>query len=680
MKLDKNIIPIVFSLGEDFTMPTSVAITSLLYNANETTFYDIYLFVTKNFGRQYRDKLNSLKTKFNNFNITYIEIDNEFEDVKVNVAHIKKPTYYRLLIPKILTNYKKCIYLDGDVIVEKDLKELYSIELDDKYVAGVKAIGYHFLPDKGEEYCQKIGLPYISDYINVGVLLFNLELIRKNEISKIIEDEIKKNKNFPSDDQDVLNLTCYNYIKHLPFKYNVMVNRVNESRNDLNKVFLPEEIKQAIEYPIIIHFANARVKPWENIRCIFANNWWKYALISPFKDELKKLMEKIEKEVDIIKLINTLKKEKTIILFGYSEIGKKIYDILYSNGVNNIVCFCDNDEKKQNKLLEIPVFPISEALAKYPDSCILITSQNYYRDIKVQLLQMGISTSKIYRYIMKDYEYYKALDSKYYETEVEERGLIDTGRKLRLKEPENFNEKVNWLKLYERKREKTVLSDKFLVREQVINKIGEKYLIPLLGVYNNFDEIDFDKLPNSFVIKANHGSGWNIIVKNKNFIDKYSIKQEINHWLITNYAYMLGLEFQYLDISRKIIIEKYMADKNGELFDYKFLCFNGKVEYCWADIDRYTNHTRNVYDRNWNKQNFTITFQNSDREIKKPDNFEEMIEIAEKLSRGFKHVRIDLYNVDGKIYFGEYTFTSCNGNEIILPYEYNVKLGNLITI
>lgn len=135
---------------------------------------------------------------------------------------------------------------------------------------------------------------------------------------------------------------------------------------------------------------------------------------------------------------------------------------------------------------------------------------------------------------------------------------------------------------------------------------------------------------------------------------------------------------QYKDIKPKIIAEKFINDKNNHLNDYKFLCFDGKVYYCWVDMDRYSNHTRNVYDVNWQLQPWNQnTFENAEFDIQKPKNYEEMIIIAEKLSRGFSHVRVDLYNVDGKIYFGEMTFTSGNGFSLIYPEEYNLMLGSL---
>lgn len=240
-----------------------------------------------------------------------------------------------------------------------------------------------------------------------------------------------------------------------------------------------------------------------------------------------------------------------------------------------------------------------------------------------------------------------------------------TKQKLNLYNPQTFNEKIQWSKLYDSTPIKTLLADKYLVRNWVKNKIGEDYLIPLLGVYNSSEEIDFNCLPDKFVIKCNHGCAYNIIVKNKNSLDINKIKQQLNDWMQENFAFKHGLELHYSNISPKIIIEKFIENKNsnGDLYDYKFWCFEGKVYYIQFLSERNTNGLKMAfYDRNWNKQKFAYSYPLDTKTITKPDNLEQMIKIAESLSEGFNHVRVDLYRMDdGKIYFGEMTFTSASG-------------------
>ena len=248
-----------------------------------------------------------------------------------------------------------------------------------------------------------------------------------------------------------------------------------------------------------------------------------------------------------------------------------------------------------------------------------------------------------------------------------------------LDNPKTFNEKIQWLKLYDNSPLKTKLSDKYLVREFIKEQIGDEYLIPLLGVWDSFDEIEFEKLPDSFVLKVNHGSGWNIIVKNKLDFNIKAAKKKFDLWMDINYAYK-GFELQYRDIKPKIIAEKYMQDSRGELNDYKIMCFNGEPKFIWIDCGRYTNHTRNIYDLNWNLQPFTILYPALQTDIPKPEQLDKMIELAKKLCLDFPFVRIDFYNIDGKIYLGEITFTTGNGTEKFTPERYDLELGNILVL
>lgn len=272
-----------------------------------------------------------------------------------------------------------------------------------------------------------------------------------------------------------------------------------------------------------------------------------------------------------------------------------------------------------------------------------------------------------------------------------------TGKILNLDNPKTFNEKIQWMKLYDSTPIKTRLADKYLVRDWVKEKIGkafaqnpenqaevdaegEQYLIPLLGVWDNFDDIDFDKLPDRFVLKCNHGCAYNIIVKDKSKFDIEKARKKVDKWMKENYAYRKGLQMQYRDIPPKITAEEYIEDSNKELNDYKILCFNGKPEFIWIDQGRFGDRTENIYNMKWELQPFLLTYPNSKAEVPPPQNFEKMIEIAKVLSEGFAQVRVDFYNVDGKIYFGEMTFTSCNGIDKFIPESYNTVLGDMIKL
>ncbi|MDD3205666.1 MAG: ATP-grasp fold amidoligase family protein [Lachnospiraceae bacterium] len=244
-----------------------------------------------------------------------------------------------------------------------------------------------------------------------------------------------------------------------------------------------------------------------------------------------------------------------------------------------------------------------------------------------------------------------------------------------------YTEKMQWEKIYDKNPMKSVLADKYAVRSWVEKKIGNEYLIPVIGVWDQFDDIPFDELPNQFVIKTNHGTGTNVIVKDKSCFNRKRAKRMFDDWVKMDFGYTTGFELHYSDIKPKIVIEKYLETEYGELQDYKFICFDGKPYFCWVDMGRYSNHTRNVYDLDWKLQPWKQErYALYDKPIPKPKNFEKMIKLAENLADGFSHVRVDLYNVNGTIYFGEMTFTNGSGLDRIIPEEYDFILGNLWNI
>ncbi|MGU9076068.1 ATP-grasp fold amidoligase family protein [Clostridium perfringens] len=257
------------------------------------------------------------------------------------------------------------------------------------------------------------------------------------------------------------------------------------------------------------------------------------------------------------------------------------------------------------------------------------------------------------------------------------------GKKLDLNNPQTFNEKLQWLKLYNRKHEYTMMVDKYLVRKYIADKIGEEYLIPIIGVWNDSDEIDFEKLPDKFVLKCNHNSGLGMcICKDKNKLDIKKVKNELKRGLNQDY-YIVHREWPYKDVPRKIIAEKYMTEKNSEeLKDYKFMCFNGKVKCSFVCSDRFSDDGIKVtfFDINWNIMPFERHYPRSDKQISKPVNYEKMIEFAEKLSKGIPFLRVDFYEIEGRLYFGELTFFPGSGFEEFTPEKADYELGKLIEL
>lgn len=241
------------------------------------------------------------------------------------------------------------------------------------------------------------------------------------------------------------------------------------------------------------------------------------------------------------------------------------------------------------------------------------------------------------------------------------------GKPLNLDNPKTFNEKLQWLKLYDHKLEYTMMVDKYKVRDYIKEKLGEEYLIPLIGVWNNPDEIDFDSLPNQFVLKCNHNSGLGMyICKDKSKLtakDIKKIRKNLAKGLAQDY-YLTGREWPYKDVPRKIICEKYMEDtSSSELRDYKFFCFGGVAKCFKVDFDRFISHKANYFSINGKQmklgeKDFPPIFGDA---ISLPNNIKVMEEFASKLAETYPFLRTDFYNVDGKIYFGELTFYPASG-------------------
>lgn len=257
---------------------------------------------------------------------------------------------------------------------------------------------------------------------------------------------------------------------------------------------------------------------------------------------------------------------------------------------------------------------------------------------------------------------------------------MKTGRHLDLDNPTGFNEKLNWLKLNEQHAEYTKLVDKYEVRSVVEEKLGDGYMFPLLGVWDTYKEIDFAKLPKQFVLKCTHDSGSVKIVKDKEKINHQEFNDFFTSRLKIN-SFTLGREYPYKNVKPRIIAEELMVAEGG-INDYKFFCFNGRPTIMFVATERATGDTKfDFYDMDFNHLDImNIHPQSRVGGIKKPECWEEMKQIATKCSQGMKFVRIDLYEIDGKVYFGEYTFFHGGGFWLFKPEHWEKDLGDLIKI
>ncbi len=254
------------------------------------------------------------------------------------------------------------------------------------------------------------------------------------------------------------------------------------------------------------------------------------------------------------------------------------------------------------------------------------------------------------------------------------------GVKLNLDNPQRYTEKLQWIKLYDHRDDYTMMADKYAVRKYVADTIGEEYLIPLLGVWDHPEDIDFSLLPEQFVMKCNHDSGGIIICKDKAKLDVEKTRKYLAERLKLNF-FWAAREWPYKNIKKKIIAEKFMVDESGyELKDYKFFCFDGKCRAVFIATDRGVDTRFDFFDTDFNHLPIKNGHENADKPIKKPQAWDEMINLAEKLSVGIPQVRVDLYDVFGHPYFGEMTFFHWGGKKPFEPDKWDFTFGSWITL
>ena len=261
----------------------------------------------------------------------------------------------------------------------------------------------------------------------------------------------------------------------------------------------------------------------------------------------------------------------------------------------------------------------------------------------------------------------------------------NTGKKLNLKDPKTFNEKLQWLKLYNRKPEYTTMVDKYEAKKYVAEKLGEEYIIPTLGVWDRFDDIDFDALPDQFVLKCTHDSGGLVICRDKSKLDKEKAKEKIETSLKNNY-YWNGREWPYKNVKPRILAEQYMEDESGNgLRDYKFFTFNGESKFLYLSEGLEDHATASISFCGLDGRE--MPFHRADYKPfselpAMPENFSDMVELSDRLAKlvDSPFVRCDFYSVDGHIYFSEITFTPCGGALPFEPGEWDETLGNWIKL
>lgn len=268
-------------------------------------------------------------------------------------------------------------------------------------------------------------------------------------------------------------------------------------------------------------------------------------------------------------------------------------------------------------------------------------------------------------------------DKLYYQV----RFVIKHGAPARIKNPVSFSSKLIWLNLYDRNPLYNTLVDKYDVRGYIREKIGEKYLNDLYGLYESADEVDFDRLPEQFVMKATHGSGWIVVCSDKSKLDVVATRKKMKSWMKQNFYDLWG-EWVYKDLKPRLIVERFLKneDESG-LTDFKFYCFNGVIRFIQVDMDRFESHTRTYFDTNWERIHFELGgCPAREQAIPRPVCLDEMISISNRLCKDFRFIRVDLYEVQGKVYFGELTFYSGNGMLNFNPKSLDNEIGSYLKL
>lgn len=409
-------IPVVLSTDENYIFPTFVVISSMLQYAHEETVYDIYIQTLETCRKKCLEMTQYLHRSYQNFKLYLLIMDQAlFERVKVTNVHVKSPTYYRLLAAEQLPQCDRCVILDSDILVQDDLTELYQWEIGDNYVAGVRSWEDQQPTQTNHEHMVSIGLPSMDSYIYSGVLLLNLRQIREDNITDRFMAHMRKG--YTSDDQDVFNVCCYGNISFLPLRYNLLVRHYKEKFPEGVQIYSNKEINDASEYPAILHYPGRLIKPWKNNKVKLGREWWKCAKIFEETVEyntFKADMDKWTGQLGVGYIENNIPAGSRIVLFGFSNIGKKVCAELLETKKYKIIGFSDNDKNKhglmyeQFHVIDIDAVTNTREAAEY---YFVITSQRSAEEIKEQLMEKGIRENRIFIYTNLNQKYCRSIEN-----------------------------------------------------------------------------------------------------------------------------------------------------------------------------------------------------------------------------------------------------------------------------
>lgn len=381
-----------------------------------------------------------------------------------------------------------------------------------------------------------------------------------------------------------------------------------------------------------------------------------------------------------VSILRRCRKTEKNIIVGAGKTGKDLYNLLYKQNII-VYNFFDNDQKKiGDRIDNVEIVPLQKIEDKNCLYIIAIYCPDARQALYVQLQELGINTGNIIAYapVLND-EYISQLDEEDYQDTISSLFFSVFGREMDWENPRTYNEKICWEKLNVKDPRRTRLADKYLVRDWVKEQIGEEHLVRYYGVWDDANDINFNELPSRFVLKTNHASSTNIIVKDKSKLDIPKTINQLNYWKRLNYAYNC-LELHYKDIEPKIICEEYLEGLAEAVYDYNIYCFNGEPKYIWCIKGSHKPDCRaSFYDLNWQMQPFSYGYPKDEILAPRPEKLDEMLRLSRILCKDFNHVRVDWYSMpDGRVLFGEMTFATWGGHKRFIPEEYDEYFGNLI--
>lgn len=404
-------IPVVFATDENYIFYTVVAIASMAENAGKDTFYRIYILVSGKLEKGHH-LFSDVQEKYSNIKISLLPVGEcHFRHVHINNTHVTKATFYRLLLGELL-QVDKCLYLDSDIIVNTDLQELYEVELESEYIAGVRDLWLDLLGEKEKEQRRKrTVIPSLDQYVNAGVLLFHLDKIRKDNMTEKFCAHMEKD--YPYEDQDIVNVCCYGHIRRLPAKWNLFTLFMGQLEQLERKGIDRDTIGQMREKRGIIHYATPYIRPWKSRRFLCNDIWWKYAQMwgdTPEFQRLEKSVRQREIGYSVKETAHYCKGYEKVYIWGFTAFGRSVMMSLMELGTGNITGFIDHDEEKQKfTYCGKPVEPFTVSDYEQGKCAIIIASQKRGEEVRHMLISMGIREEDIVCFIHKDEYYYQCL-------------------------------------------------------------------------------------------------------------------------------------------------------------------------------------------------------------------------------------------------------------------------------